>query len=144
MAKFRLERVIEIKNKVMDDKRNDLERARAALYKTHQAVTRLEEEIGRNYLIMESPMGGSDFSVLKDFLFSLDAKKEHLLDEARKITAQIASITTELVELAKEVKMLDSLKAKAMEREKKMGNKKEQKALDDMALRILERNRDSQ
>jgi flagellar protein FliJ len=138
-TKFRLERVIEIKNKLMDDKKNELEFTQSALYRANEAIAAVEDEIRSNYEIMASPMAGTDFSVLKDFLYSLDIKKEGLIGEREKITKNLAVIRAQLVELAKEVKMLDSLKAKAMEREKKLLNKKEQKSLDDMALRTLDR-----
>jgi flagellar export protein FliJ len=139
VAGFRLARVIEIKNKLMDDKKNELELANSALYKVNDALRSLEIEIRTNYEAMAAPMGGSDFSVLKDFLFSLDARKDGLIREGKEIDRKIASIKSQLVEMAREIKMLDSLKAKALEREKKLLGKKEQKSLDDMALRTLDK-----
>lgn len=135
MAKFRLERVIEVKNKLMDDKKNELEITNAALYRVTEAISDLEGEIRRNYEAMAAPMAGSDFSVLKDFLYSLDIRKEDFLKQKEEINVKIRLIKEELIVLAKEIKMLDTLKAKALQREKKLLNKKEQKALDDMALR---------
>jgi flagellar export protein FliJ len=139
MHKFRLERVIEIKNKLMDDKKNELELTNSALYRVNDALGSLDIEIKKNYETMAAPMGGSDFSVLKDFLYSLDTKKDGLMSERDQINQKIITLKGQLVELAKEIKMLDTLKAKAWEREKKLLTKKEQKNLDDMALRTLER-----
>ena len=135
MSKFRLERVIEVKNKVMDDKKRDLDRALAALNGIKDAIAVVEEDIERSYKALNSPMGGSDFSVLRDFLFHLDDKKANLMEEKVQASVKLDEIRSELLELAKELRMLDTLKSKALQREKKLQNRKEQKTMDDMALR---------
>ncbi len=138
MPKFRLDRIIEIKNKVMDDKKADLERTLAALERVRQAIASVESALRDGYETMgSSAMGGSDFSVLRDFLFSLDAKKTDLNNEKENIATRLVELRAEMVELARDIKMLDTLKAKAMEREKKLLNRKDQKNMDDMALRSL-------
>jgi len=139
MSKFRLERVIEVKNKVMDDKKKDLDRALTALNGINEAIVTVEADIKRSYEAMNSPMGGGDFSVLRDFLFHLDGKKANLLEEKAQASAKLGAIRAELLELAKELRMLDTLKSKALQREKKLQNRKEQKTMDDMALRAEEK-----
>lgn len=138
MAKFRLERVIEIKNRLMDDKKRDLERELSALAQTNEAIESVGDEIKANYETMAAPMGGGDFSVLRDFLFHLEIRRDDLLKQRDRITEKLAVIRAELVELSKEMKMLETLKAKALERERKLLNRREQKALDEMALRTGE------
>jgi flagellar export protein FliJ len=139
MAKFRLDRVIEIKNKIADDKKKSLEMALLALRNADEAIRSLDAALNEGYESMASPMGGSDFSVLRDFLFSLDARKAELLMERERINARLAVIRGELFELAKELRMLDTLKAKAVERERKLQGRREQKAMDAIALRSDER-----
>jgi flagellar export protein FliJ len=136
MAKFRLERVIEIKNRLRDDKKKDLEREMSALANANGAIESVGTEISTNYETMgAAPMGGSDFSVLRDFLLHLEIKRAGLLVERERIGERLTIIRAELLELAKEVNMLETLKAKAFEIERKLLNRKEQKNLDEMALR---------
>jgi flagellar export protein FliJ len=139
MPKFRLDRVIEVKNKVMDDKKKDLDQALTSLNRIEDAIVAVETDITKSYAAMTSPMGGSDFSVLRDFLFHLDDKKAGLTGEREQASEKLDEIRAELLELAKEIKMLDTLKSKALERERKLQNRKEQKVMDDMALRAEER-----
>ena len=139
MAKFRLERIIEIKNKIMDDKKKDLERALSALENVNDLIDSLETEIGENHRTMTvSPMTGTDFSVLRDFLFSLEQKKERLVEERHHMNETLETIKAELFELAKEMKMLEPLRSKAYREEKKSLNRKEQKIMDAIALRSEE------
>jgi flagellar export protein FliJ len=139
MPKFRLERVIEVKNKVMDDKKKDLDQALTALVRIDEAIIAVETDISKSYDALNSPMGGSDFSVLRDFLFHLDDKKARLLEEKVQASAKLDEIRAELLELAKEIKMLDTLKSKALQKERKLQNRKEQKTMDAMALRAEDR-----
>jgi flagellar export protein FliJ len=139
MAKFRLQRVIEIKNRIMDDKKKEMELATSALYRIDETIAEVEATTTRSYETMSAPMGGSDFSVLKDFLFSLEVRKEELVKERAEAVEKLHVIKTALIELAKEIKMLDTLKAKALERERKLLNKKEQKIMDEIALRSPDR-----
>jgi flagellar export protein FliJ len=139
MAKFRLDRVIEIKNKIADDKKKSLEMTLLALRNADEAISAVDAALNEGYETMAAPMGGSDFSVLRDFLFSLDARKAEFLKEREQIKASLAVIRGELFELARELRMLDTLKAKAMERERKLQGRREQKAMDAIALRSEDR-----
>ena len=107
---------------------------------TDDAVADLDAAMKEGYETMgASPMVGSDFTVLRDFLFSLDARKAALLAERARISAELDALRAQLFELAKEMRMLEKLKSKALEREKKELNRREQKIMDDMALRAEER-----
>jgi flagellar export protein FliJ len=140
MPKFRLGRIIEIKNKLMDDKKNELEGAKDEMYAIDAGIRSLETDINNNYENMAvNSMVGSDFSVLKDYLYSLEVKKAGLLEEREGIIMKIEKIKAELFELAKEIKMFEKLESKAYQAEKKLLNRKEQKILDEIALRSKER-----
>ncbi|MBA4416643.1 MAG: hypothetical protein C0392_01840 [Syntrophus sp. (in: bacteria)] len=140
MPKFRLERIIEIKNKLMDDKKNEFEGAKAEMSAIDGAIRSLEMDINNNYENMAvNSMAGSDFTVLKDYLYSLEVKKANLLEEREEIIMKIEKIKAELFELAKEIKMFEKLKSKAYQAEKKFLNRKEQKILDEIALRSKKR-----
>ncbi len=140
MAKFRLERIIEIKNKLLDDKKNDLEAMKGELTSVENSIDALNSEINDNYEGMSGrSMGGSDFSVWKDYIYSLGAKKDDLMEEKNKIIDRIDHMKAELYEMAKELKMFEKLKSKAFQVEKKHLDRKEQKILDEIALRIEEK-----
>jgi flagellar protein FliJ len=137
MAKFRLDRIIEIKNKLLEDKKNELEVMKSELALTENNIDAFSSEINDNYESMSNrSMEGSDFSVLKDYIYSLEAKKDDLIEEKKKIIDRIDGMKAELVELNKEIKMFEKLKSKAFQVEKKQLNRKEQKILDEIALRI--------
>ncbi len=139
MAKFRLNRVIEIKNKFIDEKKNELELAKAELDRVESDIDAKRSEINENYeSISGHSMDGNDFSVLKDYIFSLEMKKDLLIQEKEGIIERIGQLKSELVELTKEIKMFEKLKSKALNVEKKQLNRKEQKMLDEIALRIEE------
>jgi flagellar export protein FliJ len=140
MAKFRLGRIIEIKSKLMDDKKNELEAAKAELYRVETDIGTLRSEVNDNYENMSGRfMEGSDFSVLMDYIYSLEVKRDGLMEEKNRIIERIDGMKAELFELAKEIKMFDKLKSKAFQVEKKQSNRKEQKILDEIALRTEER-----
>ena len=124
----------------MDDKKNELEGAKTEMYEIDEAIKSIGDDINNNYENMAvNSMVGSDFSVLKDYLYSLEVKKAGLLEEREGIIDKIGKIKAELVELAKELKMFETLRSKAYQTEKKLLNRKEQKILDEIALRSKER-----
>ena len=89
--------------------------------------------------VREPLYGDLDFSVLKDYLSYLENKRQCLLDEKTITQTKIDHLRTDLVELLKELKMLETLQSKTFKAMKKSANRKEQKNLDAMALRIEER-----
>ncbi len=84
-------------------------------------------------------LSGGDFSVLKDYLLFLENKKQYLFEEKANTQQRIDQLRVNLLELIKELKMLETLKLKAAKATKKSENRKIQKNLDAMALRLEER-----
>jgi flagellar export protein FliJ len=140
VTKFRLSRIIEIKEKLIEDKERELEGAISALNDILNGILLIEHDAEESYNKLSMPaLSGGDFSVLKDYLAYLENKRMCLLDEKAITQTKIDHLRADLVELLKELKMLETLQSKTFKVMKKSANRKEQKNLDAMALRIEER-----
>ncbi|MBP1746622.1 MAG: hypothetical protein H6Q54_1237 [Deltaproteobacteria bacterium] len=140
MTKFRLSRIIEVKEKLIEDKERELEETISAMNDIIQDIDITEKDIEKSYNKLTFPsLSGGDFSVLKDYLTYLENRKTCLLDEQANTQQRIDHLRANLVELLKEQKMLETLQSKALKVLKKNENRKIQKNLDAMALRIEER-----
>ena len=140
MTKFRLSRIIEVKEKLIEDKERELEETISAMNDIIQDIDITEKDIEKSYNKLTFPsLSGGDFSVLKDYLTYLENRKTCLLDEQANTQQRIDHLRANLVELLKEQKMLETLQSKALKVLKKNENRKVQKNLDAMALRIEER-----
>jgi len=140
MTKFRLSRIIEVKEKLIEDKERELEETISAMNDIIQGIDVTEKDIEKSYNKLTFPsLSGGDFSVLKDYLSYLENRKTCLLDEQANTQQRIDHLRAILVELLKELKMLETLQSKALKVLKKNENRKVQKNLDAMAHRIEER-----
>jgi flagellar export protein FliJ len=140
MTKFRLSRIIEIKEKLIEDKERELEETVSAMNDIILGIDVTDKDIEKSYNKLTIPsLSGGDFSVLKDYLSYLENRKMRLHDEKANTQQKIDHLRANLVELLKELKMLETLQSKTLKVFKKNENRKEQKNLDAMALRIEER-----
>jgi len=137
MLKDRLDRIIEIKEKIMDDKEREIEEEKSKLETVNRAIETVDIDIEKNYERMTGkPMQGNDFSVITDYREYLENMKCSLIGERETVQDKIAILKEELIELMKEMKMLGTLRDKILATLKKSLNRREQKLLDDIALRI--------
>jgi len=140
MTKFRLSRIIEVKEKLIEDKERELEETISAMNDIIQGIDVTEKDIEKSYNKLTFPsLSGGDFSVLKDYLSYLEYRKTCFLEEQANTQQRIDHLRANLIELMKELKMLETLQSKALKVLKKNENRKIQKNLDAMALRIEER-----
>jgi flagellar export protein FliJ len=140
MTKFRLNRIIEVKEKLIEDKERELEETISVINNIISDIDTTERNIINNYNELSIPsISGCDFAVLKDYLSYLENKKLCLLQEKANIQQRIEQLRANLIELMKELKMLETLKSKSAKMMKKTENRKVQKNLDAMALRLEER-----
>jgi len=140
MTKFRLDRIIEVKEKLIEDKEGELETALHMLNELTTSILTLEKDIEATYKEMTIPsLSGGDFSVLKDYTTYLSDKRLLMIEEKEDMERRILTLRANLVDLMKELKMLETLKSKTYKAIKKFENRKEQKNLDGMALRLGER-----
>lgn len=89
----------------------------------------------RHEILSKMSFSGSDFMVFKNYLVHLDANRSSWLKQQEEVRKQIEQVRSELTDLLKEIKMLETLKAKALADIRRSRNKKEQKKLDEIALR---------
>ena len=137
MLKDRLDRIIEIKEKIMDDKEREIEEEKSKLETVNRAIEAVDIDIEKNYERMTGKsMQGNDFSVITDYREYLENMKCSLIGERETVQDKIAILKEELIELMKEMKMLGTLRDKILATLKKSLNRREQKLLDDIALRI--------
>jgi flagellar export protein FliJ len=140
MLKDRLERIIEIKEKLMDDKEREIDEEKGKLDSVYLAIEAVDADIEKNYERMTgASMKGNDFSVITDYLEYLENMKCSLIGKRESIEEKITVLKEELVDLMKEMKMLGTLRDKILATLKKSLNRREQKLLDDIALRIEEK-----
>jgi flagellar export protein FliJ len=140
MMKDRLERIIEIKETLMDDKERKIDEEKGKLDSVHRAIEAVDTDIEKNYeRITGTSMNGNDFSVIMEYLEYLENMKCSLVGERESVQEKIDVLKEELIDLLKEIKMLNTLRDKILATLKKSFNRREQKLLDDIALRIEEK-----
>jgi flagellar export protein FliJ len=140
MLKDRIERIIEIKEKLMDDKEREVDEEKGKLDSVNRTIEGVDIDIDKNYKrITETSMKGNDFSVITDYIEYLENMKCSLVVERESVQEKIVLLKEELIDLMKEIKMLNTLKEKILATLKKSHNRREQKLLDDIALRIEEK-----
>jgi len=137
MFNFRFNRLMEIKEKLREHKQGELESAIAASETLMRRIRTMEEEIVNRYNGMVSRcMTGEQFSLLIGHLAYLDGKKAAMREEKEKTDERISAVRRELLGLTMEVKMFEKLKVKALQAAKIAAHRKEQKMMDDLALRV--------
>ena len=140
MTKFRLSRIIDVKEKLIEDKERELEEAINTIDDITLALDATEKDVEKTYNELAIPsLSGGDFSVLKDYLSYLNDRKQRLIDEKDITQQRIEQLRINLINLMKELKMLEILRSKAAKVVKRTENRRIQKNLDSMALRIGER-----
>ncbi len=103
-------------------------------------INGLDDEIDVNYSnICTKCLDGNEFTSLRDYLEHLKRLKAETLTQKALLEQKIAVIRAELYEMFKEVKMLDALKKRTSSAAKLAENKKLQKLLDEIALRLESR-----
>ena len=136
MFNFRFSRLMEIKEKLREHKQGELESAIAASETLMHRIRAMEEEIVNRYNGMVSRcITGEQFSLLIGHLTHLDGKKAAMSEEKEKTDKRINALRKELLGLTMEVKMFEKLKVKALQAARIASARKEQKMMDDLALR---------
>lgn len=136
MFKFRYKRLAEVKEKLLEHKQLELDAAVCALNEIIDEIDKVRQEIETNFNDMISrSMPGEEFSTLTGYLNYLDGKKLTLLEEKERREVRVDVLRADLLALSIERKMLEKLEVKDLAAFKKTDNKKQQKAMDDLALR---------
>ncbi len=137
MHNDRLQRIIELKQRLMEDKERLLEkrsRERDALIKH---IDTLNDEVESNYSDLCSKcLAGSEFVSIRDYLEHLGRAIRAALSQKVSVERQMAVIRSELYDMLKEIKVLEGLQQKRVSVAIRVENKKHQKLLDEIALRL--------
>jgi flagellar export protein FliJ len=140
MPKLRIERIIEVKEKMMDDKKKEMEAVAAEIERITNEINDINSNIDINYnKITATLISSNDIYVLKEYIIHLENKKLEIIGQREKLRVKMDNVKAELLELVKEIKMLETLKLKELKIIKKSQNRREQKMLDELASRIDER-----
>ena len=137
MDRKRINKIIDIKDNIKKDKEREIEEANAKMASICSEITAVEEIISQNYAkLYTMTLSGNDFAVLTEYLDYLDTSRSALLCEKSVLQENIDALYQELYEYARELKMLGKLREKVMSEFKKGELRREQKMLDEMALRL--------
>jgi flagellar export protein FliJ len=136
MSEFRFDRLVEIKEKLLEQKERELEAALAAQAAVIKEISRVETESAGVYDEMAARLlTGKELCMLTDRLSYLDMSKERLYNEKGEWERKTALIRSALRSLDMELKVLEKLKSRGLRAMKKARNRKEQKVMDELALR---------
>ncbi|MCX8022123.1 MAG: flagellar FliJ family protein [Syntrophorhabdaceae bacterium] len=139
MVKFGLDRVIEIKERLMDDRKTEMERVISEMERVGLEIVEVDRRIIEEYTkIGEGLLESNEFYVIKEHTIYLENVKQGLKRKNEELAKRKEKIRSEMLSLLKELKMLETLKKKALREKKRIENRKEQKRLDELALRIDE------
>jgi len=137
MDRKRIDRIIEIKEKLRKDKEREVEEAAVKMAAICAEINAVDGLVDDNYAKLSArSISGNDFAVIKDYLDYLDVQKSSLLGERASMQETLDLLQHELYEYARELKMLGKLQDKIMRAFRKTENRREQKLLDEMALRL--------
>jgi flagellar export protein FliJ len=137
MSEFRYQRLLEVKEKLLEHKQTELEIAIAFVAAVVNEIEKVKRETAETYdQLTGRSMTGKELSILTGHLTYLDTKKARLYQEKEKREARVSTLRKELQALQIELKILEKLKARALQVLRKVRNRKEQRVMDDLALRI--------
>ncbi len=140
MNRKRIDKIIDIKENLKKDKEREIEEANVRMANICGEIAKVDADITENHnKLCTTAMSGNDFAVLADYLDYLDTFKSTLICEKESLQENIDVLYQELYEFARELKMLARLREKIVHEFKKSENRREQKLLDEMALRMEEK-----
>lgn len=135
--RIRFKKLIEVKENLLSEKKKELQRAVDSFEMVSLEIATLEEDIRKNYAKLSlDTMDSNDMYVLREHTIWLEKKKSMLLNEKNRLEERIDHIRGELREILKDIKILETLKTKMLYNLKKITQKKEQKKIDELALRL--------
>ena len=137
MRSDRLQRLITLKERLMEEKERLLDRHIREMDSILSNIEMLDNEVEKNYHdLCTRCLDGNEFASLKNYLEYLKRLKAEAVAQKTLVEQKIAVIRAELCEMLKEVKTLDALKKRTLSAAKRAENKKLQKLLDEIALRL--------
>jgi flagellar export protein FliJ len=137
MRSDRLRRIIELKARLMEEKERVLDQYNKDRDIICSNIDKLDADIDMNYNEVSTRcLSGNEFLVLRDYLEHLSRMRKDASAQKELVESKIAAVRKELYEMLKEIKMLDGLKERTLSAARKAENRKHQKLLDEIALRL--------
>jgi len=137
MRSDRLQRLITLKERLMEEKERLLDRHIREMDSILSNIEMLDNEVEKNYHdLCTRCLDGSEFTSIRDYIEHLGRLRISAVAAKQMIERQIAVIRNELYEMLKEIKVLDTLKEKQVSVDRRAENKKLQKLIDEIALRL--------
>jgi flagellar export protein FliJ len=140
MDAFPLQKLLDTKVKLLDTKEAEMKRLQRKIEDFMEMILIIQlrtKEYWENNV--QSPMIGSDFAVFLDYLVFLDSEKMRLQEEQIHIEQAADALKLELIELLKEIRTLEKLRATRMQTARQAQNRRDQKRIDAMSLRTHSR-----
>lgn len=136
MDRKRINKIIEIKENIKKGKEREIEEVNLRMASICSEIEAVEGVISQNHArLYNTALSGNDFAVITDYLDCLDTSRSALVCEKSALQENIDALYQELYEYARELKMLFKLRDRVMTEFKKGEMRREQKMLDEMALR---------
>jgi len=136
MRSDRLQRLIELKERLMEEKEKILERHIRERDNIIINIEMLDNEVEKNYHdLCTRCLDDSEFASIRDYIEYLGQLKISALAVKHNLEKRIAAVRHELYEMLKEIKVLNTLKEKIAFADRRAENKKLQKLIDEIALR---------
>jgi flagellar export protein FliJ len=137
MRSDRLRRIIELKARLMEEKERVLDQYNKDRDIICSNIDQLDADIDMNYYEVSTRcLSGNEFLVLRDYLEHLSRMRKDASAQKELVESKIAAVRKELYEMLKEIKMLDGLKERTLSAARKAENRRHQKLLDEIALRL--------
>ncbi|AEF84027.1 flagellar export protein FliJ [Treponema primitia ZAS-2] len=138
--RFALQKVLELREHVEAEAKIELGRAMGALNLIEQRIKTVAEQ--RNNAVAERFAPGRDFSEMQNYeryIVRLDQTKEKLLKDASLAELDVAEKRDIYLEAARDRKVLDKVKERRTGEYRKEALAEENKELDEVAGRLLQR-----
>ncbi len=132
--RFRLEKILQIKHKLRDAKKAELGYVESEINRRRDEIARINERLGD----LSFPSEPVDFASLSGnfaMISVLREREKRLLEEIEELEGERERIVEEMVELQRDIKVLEKLKQKRWEEFRREMLRKEIKLLDELALR---------
>lgn len=137
MKGFRFEKIKEVKERLFEEKERQIKVLFTNIEGIKSVVTITERMISGNYnRLSEKVIEGSDFNTIKEYIAALEKRKDSLLKELTFLVKRADILRNELIEMSKGIKMLETIEEKDLKTFQKIENKRLQKAIDEIALRM--------
>lgn len=137
MKGFRFEKIKEVKERLLEEKERQIKDLLTNIEEIKSVVTITERMIHGNYnRLSEKVIEGSDFNTIKEYIRVLEERRDSLLKDLSSLVKRADILRNELVEMLKGIKMLETMKERELKAFQRIKDKRLQKAIDEIALRM--------